>query len=240
MNLLIDIGNTHTKLAVYSDKSEAEFRYDEIRIDDIKSIRKSYPELENVIVSTTAKENNELVNYCEEEFNTFINLSHKSQLPIELNYETPETLGKDRLATAVGANSLFPDTNVLIIDLGTAITIDFVNANNEFLGGNISPGVEMRFKAMHELTANLPLLKKNKNYGLTGQNTNNAIIFGVQTGILFEIQRYIEVYGDKYDDLKTILTGGNSNLFEKELKNCIFAVPNLIFEGLNKILLHNV
>ncbi len=239
MNLIIDIGNTTAKVAVYDNEVVEDYRFEKFVVDHLKIIIRKYPLLNNAILSSTSTTDTELIEYCEKEFNTFIYLSHTTPIPIRNGYESP-SLGKDRLAIAVGANSMFPDSNVLVFDLGTAITIDFISEDNEFMGGNISPGLNMRYKAMNHYTANLPLLKKSKKYSLIGRNTNNAIIFGVQTGILFEIEKYIDVFSTKYNDLKIILTGGDADLFVNEIKSCIFVVPKLVFEGLNKILLHNV
>jgi type III pantothenate kinase len=169
----------------------------------------------------------------------FIELNEYTDIPIENLYETKSTLGKDRLAAVIGANNIFPDSNVLVIDMGTAITYDFINTSKQFIGGTISPGMEMRFKALNHYTDQLPLLKKNENYQTIGKNTSEAIISGVQNGILFEIDGYINTLKSNYNDIKVILTGGDAIFFDKKLKNTIFVNLNLNFIGLNTILEHN-
>jgi type III pantothenate kinase len=168
-----------------------------------------------------------------------IYLDRNTRLPIINNYKSKVSLGKDRIAAAVGANTIFPNSNVLVIDAGTALTFDFVSDNNEYMGGNISPGMQMRFKALKTFTSKLPLLDKSEEFYLTANNTNDAIISGVQSGIIFEMDSYINEYKKKYNDLKVILTGGDSFFFEYKLKNRIFAKPFLTAVGLNRILEYN-
>ena len=139
----------------------------------------------------------------------------------------------------MGANNIFPDTNVLVIDLGTAITFDLVNNKNQYLGGTISPGLNLRFKALNQFTDQLPLLEKREKFDIIGNDTHSAIISGVQTGIKFEIEGYIHQLQNDYDRLKTILTGGDAIFFDKMLKNTIFVNLNLNFVGLNIILEFN-
>lgn len=170
-------------------------------------------------------------------------LNEKTKLPLKNRYKTPGTLGKDRLATAVGANYLFPSRNVLAIDAGTCIKYDFVNSKNEYLGGAISPGLDMRFKALHHFTAHLPQLKKMKtaNVNLIGRTTRDSILSGVQNGAIAEISGMIKCYQDKYENVHVILTGGDS-VFIRTLvseKNRIFAAPDLTLLGLNVILNYN-
>ncbi len=154
-------------------------------------------------------------------------------------YKTPETLGKDRIAAAVGGFDLYPDTNLLIIDAGTAITYDIVNDKHQFLGGNISPGIEMRFKALHQFTGKLPLVKQ-QNFGkLYGTSTEEAIRAGVQNGVVFEIDKAIDTFKEFYKNLKVIITGGDAEFFDKKLKNSFFVNFNLTALGLNRILEYN-
>ncbi|MBT6766833.1 MAG: type III pantothenate kinase, partial [Prolixibacteraceae bacterium] len=154
-------------------------------------------------------------------------------------YDSKETLGKDRIAAAVGAFDLYPDSNVLIIDAGTAITYDIINEKNQYLGGNISPGLEMRFKALHHFTGKLPLVKQNKFDKLYGNTTENAILAGVQNGLVFEVDKAIDTFKEFYNNLKVIITGGNAEFFDKKLKNSFFVHFNLIAMGLNRILEYN-
>jgi len=167
-------------------------------------------------------------------------LSAKTNLPLINLYQTPETLGKDRLAAVIGGISLFPGSNVLVIDAGTAITFDFINKQKEYLGGNISPGLSMRYQALHQFTKQLPLLQKEEDFELLGENTKKAIIRGVQNGIVFEINHYIESLSVKNGNITTILTGGDSNFFDNKLKYPIFVESDLVLMGLNKILKYNI
>ena len=192
-----------------------------------------------VILSTTKHYSPELKQFLSENFNQFIELSHLTPIPIENLYETPETLGKDRLAAAVGANELFPDQNLLIIDAGTAITYDWVTEKNQYLGGNISPGLEMRFNALNQLTGKLPLVKPSSPFPELGRNTEEAIRAGVQWGILFEIEQYLENFNRNFKNLQIIMTGGDSKFFDKYLKKTIFVHFNLTLIGLNRILEYN-
>ncbi len=172
--------------------------------------------------------------------NHYLEMDQKTPLPIRNLYRTPETLGKDRIAAVVGGNVLFPDRNILVIDAGTAITYDFINNNQEYIGGNISPGLSMRFQALHQFTNRLPLLKKEEDLELLGENTDKAIIRGVQNGIVFEMNNYIESLSVKNGSLITILTGGDSNFFDNKLKYPIFVESDLVLTGLNKILKYNI
>jgi len=170
----------------------------------------------------------------------FIQLNASVPLPIKNEYESKETLGLDRIANVAGVRYFFQNKNVLVFDVGTAMTIDFITKNNEYLGGNISPGLEMRFKALHNFTHALPLLEQSESYEFFGKNTQEAIISGVQQGIIYEIEGYIRSFHNKYSQIQNIITGGNADFFEKKLNYPIFAVKNLSLFGLNRILQYNV
>jgi len=166
-------------------------------------------------------------------------LTHETPLPIENKYHTPETLGKDRLAAVVGAAFLMPNFDVLVVDAGTAITFDFIDAKKNYLGGNIDAGLELRLKALHTFTKKLPLVKPVKEVPLLASDTEMALAAGVLNGIIFEIDSYIDTLKIEYPRLSTFLTGGSSIFFEKKLKNSIFAEKNLVLIGLNYILQYN-
>lgn len=206
---------------------------------NVKMLKDEHPQIKNVILSSVRPEDKELNSVLQREFDRFIELDHLTQLPIENLYQTPETLGKDRLAAAVGANELFPDRNLLVIDAGTAITYDLVSEKNQFIGGNISPGLEMRFKALNHFTGKLPLISYSDHFEPVGRNTNEAIRAGVQNGILYEIAQNIEYFNRNYQNLHIIMTGGDSNFFDKKLNYSIFVHFNLTLIGLNRILEHN-
>lgn len=240
MNLTIDIGNTRTKLALVKKSDLIEiFIKDDISVSTIQEILKKYPSVNKSILSTVRKIDPSIYSYLKSTFTHFVELSENTKLPIENLYKTKITLGKDRLAAVVGANNIFPNMNVLVIDMGTAITYDFINENNQFLGGNISPGLEMRYKALNHFTRQLPLLEKENDFELIGDSTKGAIVSGVQNGIIFEIDGYINELKNKLDELVTILTGGDAIFFDKKLKNTIFVNSNLNFIGLNRILEYN-
>ena len=165
--------------------------------------------------------------------------SHKTSLPICIKYKTPETLGLDRIANAVAANALFPNENVLSIQAGTCLVMDFVTKDAEYLGGSIAPDLEMRFSALHHFTKRLPLVKKQKINYFIGKTTEESIRSGVLNGIADEINGAIERYREQFGELKIILTGGNKNDLENSIKSTIFAAPNLVLNGLHKILTFN-
>jgi type III pantothenate kinase len=159
INLVIDIGNSRTKIALFNQHDLMfNFPMDQLTTHHVKMLKEEHPQLNRAILSSVKPYDPDLKRILSEEFDQFIELDHLTDLPIENLYQTPETLGKDRLAAAIGANELFPDQNLLVIDAGTAITYDLISEKNQFIGGNISPGLEMRFKALHQLTGNLPLV----------------------------------------------------------------------------------
>ena len=202
-------------------------------------LKEEHPQLSNAILSSVKPSDEDLIRFLSHQFEFFLELDQQTELPIENLYETPETLGKDRLAAAVGANELFPDQNLLIIDAGTAITYDLVSEKNQFIGGNISPGLEMRFKALNLFTGKLPLISYSDEFELIGRNTTDAIRAGVQNGMLYEIGQTIAIFNRNYQNLQIIMTGGDSNFFDKKLNYSIFVHFNLTLIGLNRILEYN-
>ena len=163
-------------------------------------------------------------------------LSDKHLLPIKNNYKTNETLGKDRLAAVVGASFLYPERDIIVFDIGTCLTIDIINKKREYIGGRISPGILMRYKALHTFTDKLPLVKQEKSTFMIGNDTTTSISSGVQQGILAEIKLAVSEYRLHKNDAVAVVTGGDCFFFEKELKNSIFVNPNLVLIGLNTIL----
>lgn len=161
-------------------------------------------------------------------------------LPLSINHETPDTLGHDRKAACVGAAYLYPEKNLFIIDAGTAITYDFVSASGIMEGGNISPGLSMRFKALHNYTGKLPLLKPGNMKQILGQSTEQSIRNGVQYGIISEVKWYKKLMEKQYKGLITVVTGGDAAFLAKNLKNSIFVHSNLVLIGLYRILKHYV
>jgi type III pantothenate kinase len=241
MNLVIDQGNTVSKLAVFS-AGEILARYTEAVLTTgvIENIMKEHPGITKAILSSVAKYGSEVPDYLSKKMMRFVILDASTPIPIKNLYKTPETLGFDRIADAVGAEFTFPGSNLLIVDAGTAITIDLVTSKGEFFGGNISPGLELRFRALHEFTSRLPKVEKEEEFPLLGKTTGEAILAGVLNGAVFELEGYIESLRLKYPDLKVILTGGDIKYFDGKLKNSIFVHSNLNLTGLNRILEFNV
>jgi type III pantothenate kinase len=240
MNLIVDIGNTQTKLAVF-EGGKMLFR---VQVDSenifkkIKEIQKKFKNISKAIVSSVGKTDLNDFESLEKDLDLLI-LDHETPLPFKNLYSTPKTLGIDRIALVCASVEKYPNKNVLIIDAGTCITYDFINANNEYLGGAISPGLRMRYKAMHNQTAKLPLLLPESSNSLIGDATDQAIHSGVYNGIVFEIDGFIEAYRKKNNDLTVILTGGDAKMLSKQLKSSIFANSNFLLEGLNFILQFN-
>lgn len=166
-------------------------------------------------------------------------LSHHTPLPIGNGYKQPARLGPDRLAGAAGAAKLFPGRAALVVDAGTALTIDFIDQNAVYKGGSISPGAHLRFLALHQHTGRLPLLEATNDYGYGGVDTSSAITNGVMQGMLAEIEGHRAHYQKLFPGLATILTGGSAKYFENKLKSPIFAEPALVLHGLDHILDHN-
>lgn len=163
-------------------------------------------------------------------------LSADKPLPVRLNYATPETLGLDRIALAVAAACKYPGQDCLVIDAGTAITYDFIDRSATYHGGGISPGLRMRYQALHHFTARLPLVDHKSDVELLGDSTQNSIRSGVWWGLYHEVFGIIEDYRQRYPQLISLLTGGDAALFDETPKNSIFAAPDFLLEGLNHIL----
>jgi type III pantothenate kinase len=241
MNLVIDIGTSFVKTAVFS-KSEmlAKESIPEISPEYISLIVQNFPDARHSILSSVRKKDHALLEYLEKSFSISVELSGKTPVPVKNLYGSPETLGYDRLAAVVGANTIFPGTNVLVIDIGSAITADLLNKNNEFHGGNISPGMMMRFRALNEFTANLPLECPHDNPEFIGSDTPGAIISGVQNGIIYELEGYIRQLSDREKSLKVIFTGGDAAFFADKIKYQVLVDPDLTLKGLNRILEYNI
>jgi len=240
INLVIDIGNSRDKIALFNEHDLMfNVPVDRLTLDHLKMLKDEHPQLNKAILSSVRNVESEITDYLSGNVEFFLEMNNLTRLPIENIYETPETLGKDRLAAAVGANELFPDQNLLIIDAGTAITYDLVSKKNQFVGGNISPGLEMRFKALNHFTGKLPLVSYSDEFQSIGRNTIDAIRAGVQNGILFEMAQTIDLFNRNYQNLHIIMTGGDSIFFDKKLNYSIFVHFNLTLIGLNRILEYN-
>lgn len=194
----------------------------------------------NGILSTVIERDELLLALLKAKLATFFVLDEQMALPIQIGYETPHTLGKDRIAAVVGAQCLRPKRDVLVIDAGTAITYELLEASGLYVGGNISPGMTTRFRALHHFTQKLPLVSEPEEVPWVGVSTVSAIQAGIVNGIVLEMDGYITQLRQKYPDLLVFLTGGHSFYFERRLKNRIFADINLVLIGLNRILEYNV
>ena len=234
MKLIIDIGNTSVKAALFEGKDL--FAISTLKECTIKFIKEFVADnqVSTSIVSSVKEINSEILSISEY-YKGFI-LSENTQVPIKNNYKTPTTLGKDRLAAVVGANFLHYNKDIIVFDCGTCLTIDFLSENGEYLGGRISPGIQMRYKALNTFTDKLPLVYIEKTAPIIGNDTHSSIVSGVQQGILAEVRSVISECRLKKPDAVAVITGGDSFFFEKELKNSIFANPNLVLIGLNEIL----
>ena len=237
MNLILDFGNTYKKLAVVSQKKIIYLKAQPcVELKDIIEIEKNY-DINNVILSSVVCGTEEIEKYLSKK-HTFIKLSEKTNIPIQNVYQT-ETLGSDRLACAVAAHELFPQENVLILQLGTCLTSDFVTKEGTYIGGSISSGMDMRFNALNYFCDKLPLIDYQDIQFITGKTTQESILSGVINGIIAECNYLIDYYKEKYTPLKIILTGGNTKEFENKIKGEILAFLQLVIFGLNSILDYN-
>ena len=240
MNLTIDVGNTRVKAAVFEkDKLVELVVFDKTKIlSEIKKILKKYV-IANGIMSNVASISDSKLKKLQNLVQIDV-ISSSTKVPFDNLYKTPKTLGVDRIALVAGAVNQFYGKNVLVIDAGTCITFDFVNSKGRYLGGAISPGVQMRFNSLNYFTANLPLLEKEEVNDFIGKNTKESINSGIVNGVIQEIDGVINQYKKKYLDLTVVLTGGDTNFLAKQLKSSIFANQNFLLQGLNTILIFNI
>jgi type III pantothenate kinase len=240
MRLCIDWGNTRIKAAIFQDNTivkDFNFSEEEALTQIMDLVAEYKPEA--AILSAVAQYPPELKVLLQDHTKLVI-LNSNTSLPIMNAYHSPDSLGADRLALAVAANHLYPEYDNLVISLGTAITYNFLPKNRAFRGGNITPGMDMRFKSLKEFTANLPLVKPEGDLVLLGYDTETSIRSGVMMGIAAEIDGMIHFYKEQYPNLNVALTGGNAPLFADKIKNKINNDPKLLLKGLNVILKHNV
>ena len=238
MNLCIDIGNSFIKLAIVQEKEI--LHKDVVKklyVSQVKEIRKKY-DFQAVIVGASGSLPNSIMRHLNENYHLLI-LDEDTSLPIEIGYKTPKTLGRDRVAAMVGANAIYPTKDNCVIDIGTCITFDVILKSRLYIGGNISPGVELRLKSMNDYTARLPLVKRGGLGQLLGKSTEEALQNGATIGTLLEIESFIESIRQKYSKINVILTGGDAGFFAKEINSKIFVNPNLVLIGLNEIMNFN-
>lgn len=240
MNLIIDVGNTRAKLAVFN----AGILIHAEAVTKMELLKAAYVLIQkysckNGIIATVAFLKETEITELHKAIH-LIELNSETKIPFKNNYSTPQTLGTDRIALVAAAVSTYKNSNVLIIDAGTCITYDFVSNSGEYEGGAISPGIEMRYKSLNYFTSKLPLLQKTENEKLIGNSTAESIHSGVINGVIYEIDGIIDIYNKKYKTLTVVLTGGDVNFLAIRLKNSIFANPNFILEGLHTILTYNL
>ncbi|RSC95874.1 type III pantothenate kinase [Tenacibaculum singaporense] len=240
MYLIIDVGNTRVKVAVFEiDTIKEVFTFEKTNIiSELKKIISNFS-ISNSIVSSVANFTDEETKKIVELLNPVF-LDSNTKVPFENLYKTPKTLGVDRIALASAAIKKYPNQNVLVLDAGTCITYEFITDEGNYLGGAISPGIAMRYKALHTFTSKLPLLEANELENFIGTDTESSIHSGVINGVCNEIDGVIAQYQKKYSDLTVVLTGGDTYFLSKQLKSVIFAHPNFVLEGLHTILIHNL
>jgi len=237
MNLTIDIGNTRVKTGLFvNDKLVKSNAYNSFNLNTLRSIFKDNPEIDSSILCSVKEYPVALKKFLSSN-SRFLELTYKTPVPVKVAYKTPQTLGMDRLAAVCGAYSINKGSNILVINAGTCITFDFMDNKGIYKGGSISPGLDMRYKALHTFTGGLPLILPDVKFKkLIGTNTSESIKSGVQMGIINEIDGIIDEYQSKYKDLTIILTGGTMPWLLKSLKSKIKAEPFLVLTGLNVIL----
>lgn len=239
MNFIIDIGNTVAKIAVFDGSTIIEVVYDSnLTLEKLLDVYLKHP-CDRAIVATVINLSEQALSQLAKLTIPVLWLSENTPLPVENLYETPQTLGYDRIAAAVGANEQFPGKDLLVIDAGTCITYEFIDAAGRYHGGNISPGMQMRFKALHQFTGKLPLIASEGRQLPLGKDTDTAIRAGVLKGMEYEISGYIMALKYKYPQLFVFLTGGDDFSFDTNLKSIIFADRFLVLKGLNRILNYN-
>lgn len=241
MNLVIDAGNSLVKMAVFQNDRILEkqvFTKDNFH-RNFEIIRRKFPRLTNSIISSVTSRDPELISEIKKHY-PLLELDHSVKLPFINKYITPGTLGKDRIALIAAAVNSYPGKNVLVIDAGTCITYDFKTRKEEYLGGAISPGMQMRFKSLNKFTANLPLVEPRPEAALIGTSTETSILSGIINAIRMELDGMIASYQSEFEDLTVIFTGGDSQILSITLKNSIFANSNFLLEGLNSILEFNM
>ena len=236
MNLIIDIGNNSAKFFLFNgEQIVLHTRRENTVFDVIDEWNRQY-DIDGVIVSSVIADSPELQDELHKLQCPVVRFNSSTPLPLEINYRTPGTLCSDRIAAAVGAWNDAPGRNLLVIDAGTAITIDFVGKDGKYNGGNIAPGIKMRLRALHEYTSRLPMVDKEGDTPTIGYDTETAIRSGVINGVCHEIEGYIDEFKQKYCDLLVFLTGGDEKPLKNRIKNCIFADKYLVAKGLNRIL----
>ncbi len=233
MNLILDQGNTFIKAALFhNDQLKQKARWPQLQAETLRE----FVGIKEVKASIWSSTREEAPHWLFEMGFPILKFNSLTPLPFTSNYNTPSTLGLDRLALAAAAYHTYPGQDCLVIDAGTAITYDFIDRSGLYRGGAIAPGLSMRFRALHEYTARLPLVEADSEVPLIGDSTETAIRSGVQNGLLHEVSATIDRYQQRFPDLLSVITGGDLSTFDSLLKNGIFAAPDFVLHGLNYIL----
>jgi type III pantothenate kinase len=239
ITLCLDFGNTRLKWAVFSEgKLSHSGQFGESLMEELENCLDIYMP-DRSILSSVINHTDALVELLSRK-TLFHKLDHLSRVPVTTPVGKPETIGADRLALVVAASHYFPEKNNLVIGLGSAITYNYINRFHQFIGGSISPGMEMRFRSLQAFTAKLPLVKPHWNFPLAGYDTKTNIQSGVIFGIAKEIDGVIEAYEERYENLNVLMTGGDARYFKSFLKKTITEDPELIFKGLYVISEYNL
>lgn len=238
MNLTVDIGNTSTKVALYEGRDI--IKKERLKYPDIAAVGKftGRKSVSRVIISSVNHDPSVVIDFLRDKGAVVHLLSGKSLYPFMIDYETPETIGVDRLAAAAGATLHHPGADLLVIDAGSAVTLDVV-IDGSFQGGSISPGLSMRFRALHEFTGRLPLADVSNDFSFPGRSTKDAITGGVVMGLVFEINEYIRTFEKRHKKLVTVITGGDSEIITSFTDRKMFLHPDLVTDGLNYLLEYN-
>ena len=239
MNLIVDIGNTNVKLAIFQGEEIIHFEtVDYVRLLEVLGGYIIKFNIKKSILSNVGAEVEGLNDFLQNHF-YHINLDRNTSLPITINYDTPETLGVDRIALSVASFYESKGKNSLVIDMGSCITYDFITSEGVYEGGAISPGLNMRFKSMHNFTESLPLVSIRESQSIIGKNTEMSLVNGVVHGITAEIDSYIDSLINEFGEISVFISGGDHGFFVNKLKNSIFADQKILLRGLNKILNYN-
>ncbi|WP_338408828.1 type III pantothenate kinase [uncultured Flavobacterium sp.] len=235
MILAIDVGNTRIKAAVFEGSKRLEtFVIVKFELEKgIQKILETHKKITDLVVASVTDVEKQSFTVFKNTLNIHF-VSHNDAFPFDNCYETPQTLGIDRMVLAAGATLQFPNQNRLVIDAGTCITYDFIDKNNKYLGGAISPGLHLRYAALHNFTDKLPLLELENPKRFIGKSTSESIHSGVVNGLVCEIDGFINQYKEQYSNFIIILTGGDTDFLANQLKNTIFANSNFLLESLNQ------
>lgn len=237
MQLVIDIGNTRIKIALFNKWDVFVNAMFTSKTELIQYVLANKHQIQKCIIASVTNNEEELAKTIKQHIPTLI-FTSQTTIPIKNSYTTSSTLGSDRLAAAIGGWAIYPNQNTLVVDIGTCIKYNFTSKQNKYLGGAISPGQRLRYRSLNDYTAKLPLQEFDQNYEkVVGNNTKESILSGVQIGMLYEIEGFIMQYMQLYSNLNVILTGGDAAYFAKHIKKSIFVDDLLILKGLNQVLL---